>query len=61
MLSAVAEFERELIRERVKAGLKGTKRGFSRKGNKIGKPISAAGPSRSTLYRRAKAAQSVQL
>ena len=51
MLSAVAEFERALMQERIKSGLRHAKE----KGHLPGPKISAAGPSRSTLWRRAKA------
>jgi putative DNA-invertase from lambdoid prophage Rac len=50
MLSAVAEFERELIRERVKAGLKDA----AAKGHFPGRKIGTAGPSRTTLWRRSR-------
>lgn len=56
VMAAMAEFELALIRERVKAGLRGDKPGYSRKGKKIGKPIGPDGPSRSTLWRRKNAA-----
>src|SRR5207249_1204797 len=58
MLAAFAEFERNVIAERVKAGLRGDKPGYSRKGKKIGKPIGPNGPSRSTLWRKAKSSPS---
>ena len=50
ILGAVAELERSLIIERTKAGLK-------RSGRKPGPKIGPAGPSRCTLWRRARAAQ----
>jgi DNA invertase Pin-like site-specific DNA recombinase len=46
------ELERSLIIERIKAGLKKAEAAGHRPGRKIG----AAGPSRCTLWRRAKAA-----
>ncbi len=55
VIAAMAEFERELIRERVKAGLRGDRPGFSSKGRKLGRKIGAAGPSRTTLWLRQKA------
>jgi DNA invertase Pin-like site-specific DNA recombinase len=57
VMAAMAEFELGLIRERVKAGLRGDKPGYSRKGKKIGKPIGPDGPSRSTLWRQSKLAK----
>jgi DNA invertase Pin-like site-specific DNA recombinase len=54
ILGAVAEMERSLIQERVKAGVHNADRpGFSRKGNKLGRPVGPAGPNRTTLWRRA--------
>jgi putative DNA-invertase from lambdoid prophage Rac len=52
VLAAVAQFELSLIRERTKAGL----RKAVAIGKILGRPISAAGPSASALWRRAKAA-----
>jgi putative DNA-invertase from lambdoid prophage Rac len=39
ILSAIAEFERELIRERVTAGLKAAKQRGTRSGRAIGRPV----------------------
>ena len=50
LLAAIAEFERSLIAERIRNGMK--KAGAGRPGPKIGE----RGPSRSTLYRRRKPA-----
>ena len=52
MLGAFAEFERELIRERVKAGLRGDRAGYSSKGKRLGRPLATTGMSRTTLWRR---------
>ena len=38
VIGAVAEFERDLIRERTKAGI-GAKDGLSRRGNRLGRPV----------------------
>ena len=58
ILGAVAEMERSLIQERVKAGVRNADRpGFSRKGKKLGRPVGAAGPNPSTLWRRAQRQQ----
>jgi DNA invertase Pin-like site-specific DNA recombinase len=54
VLGAVAELERSLIVERIKAGLKRAAQQGHMPGRKVG-----AHPSRSTLWRRAKAADSV--
>jgi DNA invertase Pin-like site-specific DNA recombinase len=51
LLGAVAELERSLITERIKAGLKRA----AAKGHRPGPKIGATGPSRSTLWRRRKA------
>jgi len=51
-VGAVAELERSLIIERIKAGLKKAEAAEHKPGRKIG----AKGPSRSTLWRRARAA-----
>jgi putative DNA-invertase from lambdoid prophage Rac len=50
MLSAMAEFERALIQERIKSGLRHARA----KGHIPGPKIGAEGPSRSTLWRRAR-------
>jgi DNA invertase Pin-like site-specific DNA recombinase len=61
ILGAVAEMERSLIQERVKAGVRNTEKpGFSRKGKKLGRPIAPAGPSRTTLWRKAQSQQAAQ-
>jgi DNA invertase Pin-like site-specific DNA recombinase len=52
VLASVAQFELSLIRERTKAGL----RKAVAEGKILGRPISASGPSASTLWRRARAA-----
>ena len=58
ILGAVAEMERSLIQERVKAGVRNAdKPGFSRKGNKLGRPVGPAGPNPSTLWRRLQKSQ----
>lgn len=58
ILGAVAEMERSLIQERVKAGVRNAdKPGFSRKGNKLGRPVGPAGPNPSTLWRRLQRSQ----
>lgn len=60
ILGAVAEMERSLIQERVKAGVRNAdKTGFSRKGNKLGRPVGSAGPNPSTLWRRAQRQQAL--
>jgi DNA invertase Pin-like site-specific DNA recombinase len=60
ILGAVAEMERSLIQERVKAGVRNAdKPGFSRKGNKLGRPVGPAGPNPSTLWRRAQRQQAL--
>lgn len=41
IIGAVAEFERDLIRERVKAGMVRAKRNGTRSGNKIGRPATS--------------------
>jgi len=51
VLGAVAELERSLIIERIKAGLKKA----AKEGHRPGPKIGAKGPSRSTLWRRTKA------
>jgi DNA invertase Pin-like site-specific DNA recombinase len=55
MLSAMAEFERALIQERIKSGLRHARA----KGHIPGPKIGPAGPSRTTLWRRARAAQAI--
>jgi len=53
MLGVFAEFERDVIAERIRAGLRNAKA----KGNLPGRKIdSVKGPSRTTLWRRAKTA-----
>jgi len=52
LLGAVAEFERELIRERVKLGLKRVRQ----EGKILGRPIKKENLSRTTLWRRRKEA-----
>ena len=60
ILGAVAEMERSLIQERVKAGVRNAdKPGFSRKGNKLGRPVGSFGPNPSTLWRRAQRQQAL--
>src|SRR5439155_4227918 len=39
VIAAMAEFERELIRERIKAGMRGDHPGYSAKGNKLGRRL----------------------
>lgn len=51
ILAAIAEFELELMRERIRNGMK--KVGAKRPGRRIGEK----GPSRATLYRRARAGE----
>ena len=50
VLAAVAELERSLITERIKAGLKKA----AAQGHRPGPQIGAAGPSRSTLWCKGK-------
>ena len=53
VLAAIAEFEREMIRERVKTGMANAKRAGTKSGNPIGRPrISAAKQSRIRAMRK---------
>jgi DNA invertase Pin-like site-specific DNA recombinase len=53
VLAAIAEFEREMIRERVKTGMANAKRAGTKSGNPIGRPrISAAKQSRIRTMRK---------
>ena len=53
VLAAIAEFEREMIRERVKTGMANARRAGTKSGNPIGRPrISAAKQSRIRTMRK---------
>lgn len=53
ILAAVAQFERELIRERVSAGMRGAKRNGTRSGKAIGRPRVIVDRQRVVLLRNA--------